>query len=83
MLDFYCVELKLCIELDGGQHGEDSVRRKDDIRTRHLESKGVEVIRFWNHEVLTAMECVADAISEQVHTLATIKSLHAQNTESE
>jgi len=46
VLDFYCVELKLCIELDGDQHGFDENRKKDERRTQYLEGQGMTVIRY-------------------------------------
>ena len=83
VLDFYCVELKLCVELDSDQHGEDDLRRKDEFRTKYLEENSVEVMRFWNHQVLTAVESAADAILEQAHALAMLRSLPTQNSETE
>ena len=49
VLDFYCEELKLCIELDGGQHAERVA--EDEARTKVLEKLGVTVVRFWNVEL--------------------------------
>jgi ATP-dependent helicase HrpA/adenine-specific DNA-methyltransferase len=48
IVDFYCHELRLVIELDGGQHSEEA----DRDRTAWLEGEGYRVERFWNHEVL-------------------------------
>ncbi|KTD23631.1 putative restriction endonuclease-like [Legionella lansingensis] len=50
IVDFVCLEKKLIIELDGGQHAEQAVN--DTIRTQRLEKDGFQVIRFWNNEVL-------------------------------
>jgi very-short-patch-repair endonuclease len=58
--DFVCLEPKLVIELDGGQHLE---RREEDLkRTEYLESLGYMVLRFWNHEVLGDLDAVLEAI---------------------
>jgi adenine-specific DNA-methyltransferase len=62
ILDFYCVEAKLAIELDGGQHSEAAQERKDAARTRALAEQGVNVLRFWNHEVLAETEAVLETI---------------------
>jgi len=60
IVDFVCMERRLVVEVDGGQHQERW--RKDRQRTALLESKGFRVLRFWNNEVLTGLESVADAI---------------------
>ena len=59
-VDFACPEKKLIIEVDGGQHIEDA--EADRIRSGHLSDKGYRVLRFWNHEVLSDVESVLDAI---------------------
>ncbi|HTA65530.1 MAG TPA: DUF559 domain-containing protein [Xanthomonadaceae bacterium] len=58
VLDFYCDEAKLAIELDGSQHNE----TVDAARTRFLESRGIRVLRFWDNDVLSQTEAVLDAI---------------------
>jgi lipoate-protein ligase B/very-short-patch-repair endonuclease len=60
ILDFYCDELKLAIELDGGQHA-DAVEY-DEARTRWLNERGTDVLRVWNNEVFTNLEGVLDTI---------------------
>jgi predicted rRNA methylase YqxC with S4 and FtsJ domains/very-short-patch-repair endonuclease len=62
ILDFYCDELKLAIELDGGQHNQQETRVRDESRTRALEARNVHVLRFWNHEVLTGTDTVLEVI---------------------
>ncbi|WP_430442940.1 endonuclease domain-containing protein [Sphingorhabdus contaminans] len=64
--DFLCVEARLIIELDGGQHGVQI--EKDAARTRSLEAAGYSVIRFWNNEVLANTEGVVEAIRTLVLT---------------
>ena len=51
IVDFYCAEAMLVVEVDGGQHA-DAVPY-DERRTTFLASKGLRVLRFWNREVLT------------------------------
>jgi len=67
ILDFYCFEAGLAIELDGGQHAEPSQEAYDQERTRAMEREGIRVLRFWNHEVLKnmeeALEVIADALT--------------------
>lgn len=50
ILDFFCAEVRLCVEVDGGIH--DSQQERDAVRTAHLEQRGIRVIRFRNEEVL-------------------------------
>ncbi|OGW39899.1 MAG: hypothetical protein A2010_01455, partial [Nitrospirae bacterium GWD2_57_9] len=47
ILDFVCLEKKIVVELDGGQHQEQRV--EDGVRTKVLEDAGFHVLRFWNH----------------------------------
>jgi len=56
-LDFYCAELGLVIEVDGGQHAELTADR-DARRSELLEQQGLLVIRFWNNDVLENLEGV-------------------------
>ena len=49
-VDFVCLEKKLVIELDGGQHAEQCAY--DERRTNFLESRGYRVIRCWNNHAL-------------------------------
>ncbi|WP_213940872.1 endonuclease domain-containing protein [Pseudomonas sp. dw_612] len=62
VLDFYCVELKLAIELDGGQHYETAGRIHDQRRTLYLQQRGIEVVRFSNLEVIERMSDVLEQI---------------------
>lgn len=52
IVDFYCHEIGLVIELDGGQHGMDERKEYDGERTKFLEALGLTVVRYWNHDVL-------------------------------
>jgi very-short-patch-repair endonuclease len=51
VLDFYCVELRLCLEVDGGVHDEPSRVARDEVRTRVLEQYGVRVVRIRNESI--------------------------------
>lgn len=58
--DFACIDKKLVVEVDGGQHRVEAAR--DDIRTAYLQAQGFNVLRFWNHEVLKETEAVLERI---------------------
>ena len=51
VVDFYCHEARLIIELDGSQHYEEMGLIKDKIRTKKIESRNLTVIRIPNSEV--------------------------------
>ncbi|APU49503.1 endonuclease domain-containing protein [Acinetobacter junii] len=52
IVDFYCHELGLVIELDGSQHSTNDGKEYDAERTMFLEALGFRVVRYWNHDVL-------------------------------
>ncbi|MGE4251802.1 MAG: endonuclease domain-containing protein [Parvibaculaceae bacterium] len=60
IVDFACIDAKLIVELDGGQHSEQGYH--DEQRTRALERAGFVVLRFWNSDVLANSEGVIEEI---------------------
>ena len=62
VLDFYCVEAKLVIELDGSQHGHPTHHRADAARDTWLNEQGIRVLRFWNGRLRREKEAVRNAI---------------------
>jgi len=66
ILDFYCAEAKLAVELDGLQHFEEDGIEYNRIRTMFLESLGIRVLRFANTDVDCRFEGVCDAIDAAV-----------------
>ncbi|MGF6351136.1 endonuclease domain-containing protein [Variovorax sp. W2I14] len=58
--DFACLEAKLILELDGGQHVEAAAY--DESRTHFMQGQGYRVLRFWNNEVLTQTESVRERV---------------------
>jgi len=60
IVDFYCSEAKLVVEIDGGQHRPET----DAERTDWLESRGYRVTRFWNNEVLGNIDGVLERLRE-------------------
>ncbi len=61
VVDFVCLDVKLIIEVDGGQHSERN--RADSKRTQILKSLGYLVLRFWNNDVLANIEGVLELIA--------------------
>ncbi len=62
ILDFYCSEKKLAIELDGWQHKENKLY--DNERTAFLHDLNIRVLRFWNNEINDNLEGVISKIIE-------------------
>ncbi len=60
IVDFYCHEIGLVIELDGSQHGADDAIEYDAERTKFLEALGLMVVRYWNHDVLSQTDVVLE-----------------------
>ncbi|NOT10803.1 MAG: endonuclease domain-containing protein [Methylococcaceae bacterium] len=60
IVDFICFDLKLIIELDGGQHANQA--DYDQQRSLFLENRGFKVIRFWNNEVTENSDGVLEVI---------------------
>ena len=60
ILDFYCPELRLCIELDGSSH--DHKYEYDERRTAFLNEQGIKVVRFHNEVVLANVDAVVREI---------------------
>ncbi len=66
VLDFHCPMSKLAIELDGGQHADDERRAYDEHRSEYLKAHGIEVMRFWNNEVMRNIDGVLIRIAERI-----------------
>ncbi len=71
ILDFYCHEANLAIEVDGGGHYEDHKIQYDEKRTKILEGHGIKVIRFTNDQVLIETESVVQAILDSIESQRT------------
>jgi very-short-patch-repair endonuclease len=62
IVDFVCMESRLAIELDGGQHAEDT--EYDQRRDAWLATNGYTVLRFWNNQVMQELPEVLERIRE-------------------
>jgi very-short-patch-repair endonuclease len=62
IVDFVCLEKRLIIEVDGGQHDEQS--SYDSNRDAWLNSQGYRILRFWNNQIFGELEAVKETIFE-------------------
>ncbi|WP_201451514.1 endonuclease domain-containing protein [Hydrogenophaga sp. BPS33] len=67
ILDFVCLEAGLVIEIDGGQHSDQL--DYDQRRSALITSRGLTVIRFWNHEVMNETTAVLEKSWQTLQTL--------------
>ncbi|WP_422732642.1 endonuclease domain-containing protein [Microbulbifer magnicolonia] len=68
IVDFVCLQPKLIIELDGGQHANQI--RYDQQRDTWLRSQDFRILRFWNNQVLTQTQAVLDLIRHEILALS-------------
>ncbi len=66
IVDFFCPQHRLIVEVDGGQHGDDA----DAARDAWLAAQGYRVVRVWNNDVMENLEGVGAAISAAARDVA-------------
>ena len=66
IVDFYCADAKLVIELDGSQHYDPNEMKRDKERTAFLEQYGLTVLRIPNNEVMQNFRGVCECIDDHV-----------------
>jgi very-short-patch-repair endonuclease len=66
VLDFYCIEKQVNIELDGKQHTDPEQRKQDEVRDEFLASQGITTIRIWNRAIRENLEDVLEQIATQL-----------------
>ena len=62
ILDFFCLEASLNIELDGSQHGHTKGQERDTQRDAWLNTQGILVLRFWNSRLRREQQAIRDTI---------------------
>ena len=67
IVDFYCYQARLVVELDGSQHYEPNAVEYDRNRTAYLQKQGLLVMRFSNLDVITQFRAVCEAIDTAVN----------------
>jgi very-short-patch-repair endonuclease len=70
VLDFYCEEARLNVELDGSQHGFPDQRRHDLAREKHLQSLSIKTLRFWNSRLRREAEAIRETIFRELQARA-------------
>jgi len=60
IVDFYCPEKHVVIEIDGDTHAEEKQIQLDKIRESYLKSLGVRIIRYCNYDIMTNIEGVLE-----------------------
>ena len=66
VVDFYCPELKLAVEIDGGSHFQKGSEDNDRQRQTFIESFGIRFLRFTNEDVFKNLEGVIEAVRRTV-----------------
>ena len=66
IVDFYCADARLVIELDGSQHYTEQGKEYDEQRTAILEQYGVQVLRFTNLDVDRHLDAVCTQIDSTI-----------------
>ena len=60
VLDFYCSDIRLCVEVDGAAHGTNDRPERDVRRDAYLRAQGIEVVRIAARSVLDDPESITD-----------------------
>ena len=68
IVDFVCLEQRLIVEVDGGQHNFDLHARRDAERDENFTHQGFRVLRFWNNEIARNLEGVLTLIDDALRT---------------
>ena len=66
IVDFYCAQAKLVVELDGSQHFSESNLQRDSDRAEYLQNYGIEIIRIPNNYVKENFNGVCEYIDDCV-----------------
>ena len=72
ILDFYCHDCKLALEIDGSIHDEEDQKLYDEARDLIINELGISVLRFKNNEVFEQLEVVLNKIRFELNRLSNI-----------
>ena len=70
VLDFFCEEARLSVELDGSQHGFPDQCKHDTDREAFLKSRGIKTLRFWNSHLRRDAQSIRDRIFNELQSCA-------------
>lgn len=77
IVDFYCSELRLVIEVDGATHLESRDIYYNKKRTKELEKLGLKVLRFWNDDIFNGLNEVINIIEGKIPHTPFVKGVNA------
>jgi very-short-patch-repair endonuclease len=69
VIDFYCPELRLAIEVDGESHFTPRATAYDSLRQAHIESFGIRFLRITNEDIYRSLDAVLDEIAETIRRI--------------
>jgi len=72
VVDFYCHEIMLAIEIDGEIHSKKEISEYDDGRTHDIEKLGIKIIRFTNEQVFNDINKVKSELLNIINELASL-----------
>ena len=72
IVDFYCAQSKIVIELDGSQHYEENGKKSDIERDKYLKSLGINVLRYSNLDVNKNFEGVCKDIAKHITNTSSV-----------
>jgi very-short-patch-repair endonuclease len=70
VLDFFCEEARLAVEMDGFGHGHPRRQSHDAMRTKFLTTQGIVVLRFWNSHLRRDAQSIRNAIFQALQARA-------------
>ncbi len=73
IVDFFCYEKNLSIEIDGGYHNEEEQKRYDEYRTQELNKLGIKELRFTNDDIIGDIDSVLNKIKETANDLPSLQ----------
>ena len=79
IVDFVCLEKRLIIEVDGGQHAQQA--NYDTDRDAWLRNQGFVILRFWNNDVLKNIDGVMEVIAKNLQSTPLPQSFPARGKE--